>query len=233
MAQTIVISGAARGIGLELTRQYLKQGCRIFAGVRNPAAAIDLQELARSEKDQLVILELDVSSDQSVERFAKQVSTYVQNVDLLINNAGIYIDQDQTIDTLDSKTVLDTLNVNTVGPIRLTRAMLPLLRKSKGAAKVATLSSMMGSIGDNTSGGSYAYRLSKTAVNMFVRTLAIEERDLIAIALHPGWVQTEMGGPRAPLSADKSAEGLLTVIASSTANDSGKFYNHAGRELPW
>ncbi|MES2854729.1 MAG: SDR family NAD(P)-dependent oxidoreductase, partial [Bdellovibrionota bacterium] len=95
----------------------------------------------------------------SCEKFAKQVGSYAQSVDLLINNAGVYLDQDQMIETLDSKTILETLNVNSVGPFRLTRSLLPLLRKSK-APKVATVSSMMGSITDNSSGGSYAYRMS-------------------------------------------------------------------------
>jgi NAD(P)-dependent dehydrogenase (short-subunit alcohol dehydrogenase family) len=232
MSQTIVISGASRGIGLELTRQYLKQGCRIIAGVRKPSNANELQELSRIEKDQLQILELDVANDDSVSRFAKSAATYIQRLDLLINNAGVYLDQEQTIETLDSKMILETLNVNSVGPFRLTQAMIPLLRKSK-APKVATISSMMGSIADNGSGGAYAYRMSKACVNMFVKTLAVDERDLTAITLHPGWVQTSMGGERAPLSVEKSAEGLLTVIASSGPNDSGKFFNHAGRELPW
>ncbi|HVK62108.1 MAG TPA: SDR family oxidoreductase [Bdellovibrionales bacterium] len=230
--QVVVISGASRGIGLELVHQYVLQGCKVFAGVRNPAKARELEDFEKSSRGLLKVFALDVADDKSVTEFAKAVGHETGSVDLLINNAGIYLDGDLTIDNIDSKTLIDTLNTNSVGPLRLTQALLPLLVKAENP-KVATLSSLMGSIGDNTSGGSYAYRMSKSAVNMFVRTLAIEERDLIAIALHPGWVQTEMGGERAPLPISKSVEGLLTVIASASRADSGKFFNHAGRELPW
>jgi NAD(P)-dependent dehydrogenase (short-subunit alcohol dehydrogenase family) len=229
----IVITGAARGIGLELVKQCLAREARVVAGVRTPEKAKDLRALADANPGRLTLLPLDVSTDEGVEGFVSRLrSEGLDRVDVLINNAGIYIDGDATLESLGTKTLIETLNTNSVGPMRVTRALLPLLRESK-QARIATISSLMGSIADNSGGGSYAYRMSKAAVNMFVKTLSIEERDMIALTLHPGWVKTEMGGPRAPLAADKSAEGLITVIETATPGDSGKFFNHAGRELPW
>jgi len=229
----VVITGAARGIGLELVKQCLAREARVVAGVRTPEKAKELRALADAHPGRLSVLTLDVSNDEGVGGFATQLRAKgIDRVDVLINNAGIYIDGDQTIENLETETLMETLNTNSVGPMRVTQALLPLLRESK-QARIATISSLMGSIADNSGGGSYAYRMSKAAVNMFVKTFAIEERDMIALTLHPGWVKTEMGGPRAPLSADKSAEGLITVIETATPGDSGKFFNHAGRELPW
>ncbi|MES2964217.1 MAG: SDR family oxidoreductase, partial [Bdellovibrionota bacterium] len=179
------------------------------------------------------VFSLDVTSDESSKAFADTIrKAGLDRVDILINNAGVYLDGEATLDTLESDVVMKTLDTNTVGPIRVTRALMPLLRTSP-QARIATISSLMGSVADNAAGSSFAYRMSKAAVNMFVKTLAIEEREMIALSLHPGWVKTEMGGTRAPLAADKSAEGLITVIETATLGDSGKFFNHAGRELPW
>jgi NAD(P)-dependent dehydrogenase (short-subunit alcohol dehydrogenase family) len=157
----------------------------------------------------------------------------VKHVDVLINNAGVYLDPSGSgLEQTESQMLLETFNVNTVGPVRVTRALLPFLRAAKNP-KVATISSLMGSLADNKSGNAYAYRMSKTAVNMFVKTFSLDEGGVIAIALHPGWVKTEMGGSGAPLEPAKSAEGLWTVIETCTPADTGKFFNHAGRELPW
>ena len=156
----------------------------------------------------------------------------VTAVDILINNAGVYLDDDVAFESLDSKMILESFNTNSIGPIRVTQALLPLLKKAR-APKVASVSSLMGSMADNKAGGAYAYRMSKAAVNMFTRSLAADEREMTVITLHPGWVKTDMGGDRAPLEPAKSAEGLWTVIESATPDDSGKFFNHAGRELPW
>ena len=214
--QIVVITGAARGIGLELTRQNLNQGHQVITGVRNPKEATDLQALQAKAGTQLTILELDVQTDESVRKFAAALK--VDHVDVLINNAGIYLDTERDSTDVEAKNVLETLNINSVGPIRVTQALLPLLKKSS-EPRVANISSQMGSIGDNSGGGSAAYRMSKAAVNMFTKTLAIDEKSVISLALHPGWVKTRMGGPQAPLEA--------------TASDSGKFLSYSGRDLPW
>ncbi len=226
---TVVITGGSRGIGLELARQAAQKGMRVIAGVRSPAKAAALKDAVGSRGE---VLELDVTSDKSVRAFADQLRTRLKSIDILINNAGIYLDASAGIENIESSMILETLNANSAGPVRVTQALLPFLRAAS-APKVATISSLMGSMTDNTSGGAYAYRMSKAAVNMFVRSFAADEKEIIAITLHPGWVKTEMGGAGAPLEPARSAEGLWTVIQSCTQGDSGKFFNHAGRELPW
>ncbi len=229
----VVITGAARGIGLELFKQCLQRGAKVVAGVRTPEKAAELRALAEANPARATVLPLDVTSDASAVTFAERLrSQGIDRIDVLINNAGVYLDGDATLETLETPMVMKTLDTNTVGPIRVTRALLPQLRNSK-QARIATISSLMGSLADNSSGGSYAYRMSKSAVNMFAKTLANDEQGMISLALHPGWVKTEMGGARAPLAPDKSAEGLITVIETATLGDTGKFFNHAGRELPW
>ncbi len=226
---TVVITGGSRGIGLELAKQATQKGMRVIAGVRTPSKAGALREAVGSRGE---VLELDVTSDASVHAFADQLRTRLKSIDILINNAGIYLDAATGLENIESSMILKTLDANSVGPIRVTQALLPFLRAAS-SPKVATISSLMGSLTDNKGGGAYAYRMSKAAVNMFVRSLAVDEREITALALHPGWVKTEMGGAGAPLAPAKSAEGLWTVIESCTLSDSGKFFNHAGRELPW
>lgn len=225
----IVITGAKTGIGLELVKQAAKKGARIIAGVRGAAGARDLLGAIGPKGE---VLELDVTDDASVRSFADQLRTRAKSVDILINNAGVYHDGSASIETIESSMILETFDANAVGPVRVTQNMLPFLRASS-APKVITVTSIMGSLADNTGGGAYAYRMSKAAANMFVRSFAADEKEITSIAVHPGWVKTKMGGAGAPLEPAKSAEGLWTVIESITPSDSGKFFNHAGRELPW
>lgn len=229
----VVITGAARGIGFELFKQCLARGAKVVAGVRSPERADELHTIARKHPAQATILPLDVTSDASTIAFAERLrSQGFTRVDVLINNAGVYLDGEATLESLETAIVQKTFETNVFGLVRVTRSLLPLLRNS-AQARVATISSLMGSVADNSSGGSYAYRMSKSAANMFAKTLACDERELISLSLHPGWVKTSMGGDRAPLAPEKSAEGLITVIETATSGDSGKFFNHAGRELPW
>jgi NAD(P)-dependent dehydrogenase (short-subunit alcohol dehydrogenase family) len=230
MSDVYVISGASRGIGLELTRQLLDQGHQVFAGVRTPNKATDLLALAQASGDRLSVLELDVSSTESVRRFADAVSA--DHVDVLLNNAGVYLDGDAELGQVPPETVLESLNVNSVGPLRMAQTFLEKLHRAK-RPKVASITSLMGSIADNQGGGSVAYRMSKTALNMFTKTLSIDEPGFVVLSLHPGWVKTSMGGPNAPVSVERSAQGLLSVIQKASKENSGHFYNFDGRELPW
>ena len=226
----VVITGGNKGIGLELAKQAVAKGARVYCGVRSPGQAKELMDVIGKNGE---VLALDVSSDNSVRMFADALRSRANSVDVLINNAGVYLDKPNSgIESLESQMLLETLNVNAIGPVRMTRAMLPYLKQAPNA-KVATISSLMGSLTDNKAGGAYAYRMSKTAVNMFVKTLAVDESGITAITLHPGWVKTDLGGAGAPLEPAKSAEGIWTVIETCTPQDSGKFFNHAGRELPW
>jgi NAD(P)-dependent dehydrogenase (short-subunit alcohol dehydrogenase family) len=232
-SEVYIISGAKRGIGFELTRQLLAEGQTVIVGARNIAKAEKLSELAAKSEGRLLLGELDVGSDQSVAQFVKNLK--VDRVDTLINNAGVYLDHESNSTSVAPSRVMETLNVNTLGPMRLTQSLLPKLLQSANPC-IANISSLMGSIGDNKSGSSAGYRMSKTALNMFVKTLALDVPKLTVLALHPGWVKTEMGGEMAPVMPADSARGLLDVIKKAKITGtamSGHFYNYDGHELPW
>ena len=222
----IVITGGNRGIGLELIKKLLNGGHQVTAWVRDPSKANELKKLSGALK----LVEVDLTQFENIEHAAQKTEG---PVDVLINNAGIYQKKgDGRLLELDPKVVAQTLEVNLLAPITVTKALYTKLKASK-QARVANISSLMGSITDNTSGGSEAYRISKAALNMFSKSLAIEEKNWIVLALHPGWVQTDMGGPQAPVMPNESAEGLAKIILSAKFEDSGRFFDYRGRELPW
>ncbi|RKH57733.1 SDR family oxidoreductase [Corallococcus llansteffanensis] len=226
----LVITGANRGIGLELTRQSLARGNTVHAGARDAAQARELTGLAGASGGRLHVHALDVASDESVRAFAAALTG---PVDLLINNAGLRTRRDD-IEGVSLEDALQMLQVNALGTLRVTRALLPRLRETRGA-KIASLSSGLGSIADNTSGGSYGYRMSKAALNMAMRSLAQDLRGegLIAVAISPGWVQTDMGGSSAPTQVSESAAGLLAVLDRLTLPDSGSFFDFRGERIAW
>ena len=223
----IIITGANRGIGLELTGQYLARGDTVHVGVREPGRAEQLRALAAGRDGRLFIDACDVTSDASVRAFVAAVSG---SVDVLINNAGVRSKADE-LQALDLEAANRTFQVNALGTLRVTRGLLPLLRHGK----IANISSNMGSIGENSSGGSYGYRMSKAALNMATRSLAQDLRPegIVAVALSPGWVQTDMGGPEAPTLVAESAAGLIAVIDRLTMADSGEFFDFRRRRIPW
>lgn len=227
-----VITGANRGIGLELVRQLLARGDEVEALARDPDRARDLHALRPNHGASLTILSCDVSSDSSVRTYARARPR--QPVDLLINNAGTY-GTSRGLELEDTAEMLRILDTNAVGAVRMVKALFQPLRDGRGK-KIAHITSGMGSIGENRSGGYYAYRMSKAALNMFSVTLAEEVRKhgLISVALNPGWVQTDMGGAGAPVPVRDSAAGLLRVIDGLTPTDSGKFLDYrAGEEIAW
>ena len=230
--QTIIISGASRGIGLELVKQALKAGHRVIAGARHPEKS-ELRELAASSQGRLIPLTLDITSDQSVNAFVAMLSKNgVDRVDVLMNNAGVYLKEDGKVDQASPSVVSSTFDTNVVGPLRLTHAMLPLLRATAGS-RVCNTSSLMGSISDNSSGGALGYRISKTALNMYTKTFSLDERGITMVSLHPGWVQTDMGGAGAPVTPATSAAGLLKIALELKPSQTGKFFNYDGKELAW
>lgn len=219
----IVITGTSRGIGLELTRQALSAGASVLAVAR--ATSSGLAELKEKFDGQLDILNLDVAEEGAAEAIVSHVKW--EEVDILVNNAGVYPKSTSHAD------FASTFAVNAVAPFLITKAFLPKLMKSK-APKSVQITSLMGSIQDNTSGGSYAYRSSKSALNMLNKCLAVENAAwLTSIAMHPGWVKTDMGGEKAPLELADSAAGIWNVVSSATRSENGKFLNFAGKELPW
>ena len=224
---TWIITGGNRGIGKEFIHQLLSKNQTVITGVRFPEQMDFKHEL-------LSILKLDVSDSQSVTEFAQSVSQHTERVDVLVNNAGRMDGRWQTIGEVDPDVSLDVLNVNTIGPLRVTQALWPLLEKTENS-KVANISSLMGSIDDCLSGRSYAYRTSKTGLNMITKILSVEgqDSDVSVSCYHPGWVQTDMGGGRAPVQPHESVEGLIGLIEMQTIERSGRFFEYTGVELPW
>ena len=223
-----VVTGANRGIGLEFVKQLTGRGEDVDATAREPEDAPELQALARLGA-RLRIHRLDVADDTSVAAFAEQLPS--GPVDVLINNAGVSgVKGGELIDPDD---ILRVFNVNAVGTLRVVRALLPRLRDGKGK-KIADITSQLGSIAE-ASGGRYAYRLSKAALNMATRLLAEDLRSegFRTVALHPGWVQTRMGGTAAPVPPEQSIRGMLRLIDGLTAEQSGRTFDFQGREIPW
>lgn len=225
----VLITGASRGLGLAFARRYAAEGWTVHAACRDPDGAADLARVEGS----VSVERLDVALDEgegSASALARRLAG--APLDLLVNNAGIGEARgEKPGDYAGWRQVLET---NTLGPHRVTNALLANLRAGD-QRKVVAITSGLGSIGDNRSGGSIAYRASKAALNMVMRTLSVElGRDGFTVAvLSPGWVRTDMGGARAPLDADASVDGMVRVIAGLTPADNGRFLDHQGRELPW
>lgn len=223
-----VVTGANRGIGLEFVKQLTARGEDVDATARDPDDAPELRALLRSGV-RLRLHRLDVAEDDSVAAFAQQLPP--GPLDVLINNAGVSgVKGGEPIDPPD---ILRVFNVNAAGALRVIRALLPRLRAGK-AKKVVNLTSQLGSITE-ASGGRYAYRMSKAALNMATRLLAEDLRGdgLRAVALHPGWVQTRMGGSAAPVPPEQSVGGMLRLIDGLSAEQSGRTFDFQGREIPW
>ncbi len=223
---TSLVTGAGRGIGLELVRQLRARGDDVIATVRRPEAGAALAELgARVEA-------LDVDDPASVDSLAARLEG--TPVDLLINNAGVYGQRGADLDSLDLEDALATFRTNALGPLRVTRALLPALRAGAGK-RVVQVTSKMGSIDDNGSGGSYGYRASKAALNALNRSLSVDlaPEGFTCVVLHPGWVQTDMGGSAAPVSVEESARGMLAVLDGLGPGDTGRFFDFRGEEIPW
>ena len=219
----ILVTGAGRGIGLELCGFLSRRGHRVVATVRDLAGAGALEALG------LTVERLDVQSDASVEALATRRAG--KNLDILVNNAGVAAWsglQDTTTEEL-----LRLYDINAVGPLRMARAFLPALRRSRG--RIFHLTSKMGSMGDGPSGGAYAYRMSKAALNMASANLAAELQGsgVSSVVLHPGWVRTTMGGPGAPLSVETSAAALAELIERTGLEATGAFLNYGGQPIPW
>jgi NAD(P)-dependent dehydrogenase (short-subunit alcohol dehydrogenase family) len=224
-AMTVLITGANRGIGLEMARQLEARGMHVIGTARKPADAEALKATgARVEQ-------LDVTDADSIAALAKRLEGV--KIDMLVNNAGIAGHIAGSFEETDFTQIERTFAVNTLGPMRVTQALLPNLEAGRHKT-VVQISSRMGSIGQN-SGGYYGYRASKTALNMMNSSLALElgSRGFTCVVMHPGWVKTDMGGEGADITPEESVKGLLDVFAGLTPEDNGKFYNYQGEEIPW
>lgn len=228
--ETILITGANRGIGLELCKNYVQAGAHVIATCRKPEAAGQLQELAAAH-DTLRVETLDVRELPSVDALANKLSD--TTLDVVINNAGIMGGDRQSLDDMDYDAWMDTLAVNTVAPFRMSSAFLPHLRKSK-TPRLITISSQMGAL-SRQSVGSYIYRSSKAAVNKVMQVMALELKSdgIIVCPVHPGWVRTDMGGPTADISPQESAAGIAALVNRLTLEETGKFFSWTGEEHAW
>ena len=226
----VLVTGAGRGIGLEFVRQYAAEDWRVIACCRKPEAATELAKIAKASSGKVTTHALDVVDHRRIDQLSKEMAR--TPIDVLVNNAGI--GANQKFGESDYELWQEAFRVNTLGPMKVAEAFAQQVAASQ-AKKIATLSSIMGSIGDNKLGSYYGYRSTKAAVNAVVRSMAIDLKRLgiVAVALHPGWVKTDMGGPRANLDVATSVKGLRRVIAGLKREDSGRFLSYDGQELPW
>lgn len=231
--KTVLITGANRGIGLEFVRQYAGDGWRVMACVRDPSAADDLKQLAARLPEQVRSYALDVADHAQIEALSRELTE--ESIDLLINNAGIYpVSRGTSFHQIDYAAWADAFEVNAMAPLKMADAFFHQIARGD-MKKIVTITSKMGSVADNSSGGSYVYRSSKSAVNSVMKSLSIdlEPKGVIVALLHPGWVRTDMGGPNALISVEKSVTGMRKVIAELIHTDSGKFFAYDGQIIPW
>ena len=227
---SVLITGANRGLGLEFARQYAGSGWQVFAGCRAPEKATALNQLMADHPGMISVHKLDVTDPDTTTTLASTLAG--EAIDLVINNAGVAGGGGSGATDFDS--FARTMDTNTIGPVRVAAAFAEHVAASS-AKTIVAITSGMGSIGDNGSGGYLAYRTSKAGLNMAVRTLAhnLAERGIIAIVLNPGWVKTDMGGASAPKTPEDSIAAMREVIRGLKPSDSGKFFNHTGKEFPW
>ncbi len=234
MSQTILITGANRGIGLAVTTRYLEKGDNVLGACREPQKSEALRDLEKLYPGKLKMVSLDVNSDESAAAAGKEAASKTEKVDVLINMAAIMPTYDVKLEQLDLNDCKKAFETNVLGPLRATRAFLPLLRKSSNP-RVLNVSSGVSSLTHKDNPFFYAYGTSKTALNMMTRILAFEfkKENITVIALDPGWVKTDMGGVNAPLTPKESSTGIVKTADSLNAEDSSFFFDYTGKKLDW
>ncbi|MGH8217025.1 MAG: SDR family oxidoreductase [Steroidobacteraceae bacterium] len=225
---SVLITGASRGLGLELARQYAMNEWAVYAACRDPANASALGKIA--PQDSITVLQIDVTDPASIAQAARAVSG---PIDVLINNAGI-MGGNPSFGRMDYQDWEAVLRVNTLAPLRVTEAFAAHLERGNRRL-IVTITSGLASISENTSGGWLAYRSSKAAVNMVMHSVAVAlaSRRITCVLVSPGWVQTDMGGPSATLTPAESVAALRRLFERLGPSDSGKVFSHDGREVAW
>merc|ERR1711973_400896 len=243
-AKSVLITGANRGVGLEFVRQLADKTQHLFATCRKPSEAVELKKIAE-QHTHIVVMEMDVTKEEHIAACACSITETVgeEGLNCIINNAGQI--HRGSLEETTAEDLRRVYAVNVIGPAMVVKACLPLLKKasarcsdsemSVSRASILNISSKVGSITDNTSGTRYAYRMSKAALNMLTKNLSIELKgdNILAVNFHPGWVQTEMGGPNALITTEQSVSGMLGVMASFTEKQNGGFYGWNGENIPW
>lgn len=228
---TVLVTGASRGLGLEFCRQYAEDGWRVVATCRRPARADGLASIAQRFPNRFEVHPLDVGDEDSVRALGRDLQA--DSLDLLVNNA-MGGGRSRPLDEIDYRSFETAMRVNAFAVLSTARTFLDRMARGQGRT-LAVISSEMGSLARNTKGGRYVYRASKAAANMIVRSLAADlaERGIKVVSLHPGWVRTRLGGPDAPLSPGESVAAMRQVLARLGAEDSGRFLDRHGRDIPW
>ena len=230
----VLVTGANRGLGLAMVRALLARGDRVVATCRQPGKATELNRLSGEYPGRLHVLPLDVAQPRAHAELARELPLVLGEdgkLDLLVNNAGV-LHTGERFGQLTAANLEDSFRTNVMGPLLLTQTLAPLLGAN---AKVVAISSELGSISGVSRFGTPSYNISKAALNMASALLAraLDDRGITVLALHPGWVQTDMGGQNATVSPEASAAGLLQVIDGATPEDSGRFLDWQGEALPW
>jgi NAD(P)-dependent dehydrogenase (short-subunit alcohol dehydrogenase family) len=228
--RTVLITGANRGIGLEHARRYAECGARVFATARNPDEADELAALAKQHP--IEVLAYDAADEGAPAALKQRIGA--EPLDLMFANAGAMGTRRQSFGDVDTEAVLSLIQVNALAPLKLAEALADNVAQSERKI-MAFQTSLMGSIADNGSGSAYAYRLSKVTLNMVGKGVAndLRGRGVISVLLHPGWVRTRMGGAGGKISVEECVEGQQRILDALTPDQSGRFFNYDGRELPW
>lgn len=226
---TVFITGANRGLGLEFVKEFSEKDYEVIATCRDPNSSSDLTNLAKSNL-KIQLHQLDVSNTKNIQ----DLSNHLKNkpIDILINNAGIY--RSGSFNSVNKDSWVESFITNTIGPYEVIEYFLPNVLQGR-ERKVVSITSKMGSIDDNTSGGSYIYRSSKTALNSMMRSLThdLKTNDIATMTLHPGWVRTDMGGPGGWIDVKESVSGMINQISNLSLQNTGRYIDYAGKPIKW
>lgn len=228
----VLITGASRGIGLEMVRYGMDHGWDVLACCRHPQQAEKLLSMAQLSNGRISVYLADMSELATLQALAYELRH--EAIDMLINNAGVYGSDKSSFGQVDIHDWVETFKVNAIAPLKMSELFIEQLCMGK-TKTIACLSSKMGSMADNTSGGSYIYRSSKAALNAVVKSMSIDlaDKGIKCVALHPGWVKTNMGGSNAEISTKQSVSQMFDIVLNLHAEDSGRFIDIDGRDIPW
>ena len=228
----ILVTGANRGIGLEMVKIAVSKQWQVKACCRNPHVADKLTEVARMSGGLVSVHTLDISDKAQIQALAYELRG--EAIDILINNDGVYGSMDHQFGNVDEANWLETFKVNTIGPLNMAENFVEHVARSN-KKMIATVSSKMASMEDNTSGGSYIYRSSKAALNAVVKSMSIDlaPKGISCVLLHPGWVRTDMGGPHGEITTRESVKQIFNTLENATLDDAGNFYEIDGSIIGW
>lgn len=228
----LLITGANRGIGLQMVKSAVNKQWRVMACCRNPHDAEKLSEVTRMSGGLVTMHTLDVADKAQIQALAYELRN--ETIDILINNAGVYGPTNNQFGETDAEAWLETFRINTIAPMQIAEAFVENVARSDKKI-IASVSSKMGSMADNGSGGCYIYRSSKAALNAVVKSLSIDlqPRGITCVILHPGWVKTDMGGPHAEITTRESVNQMFNTLENVSPDDAGNFYEIDGSLIPW